>query len=78
MEKKLNHSEASKTQKISESGNRNLEICLPDGFEKCLIDFTVNVIKEKPVNIIQYAVQYFTEKLKEIEIDDSHDSGRVF
>ena len=79
MENKLNQNgENSKSNQIS---NKKAEVLLPEGFEKCLIDFTVDVIKEKPSNVIKHAVKYFTEKLKTIQVvdddDESSDSGGV-
>jgi hypothetical protein len=76
MENKLNQngeiSKANKSNQINKT-----EITLPEGFERCLIDFTVDVIKEKPVNVVQHAVKYFTEKLKTSQVDESVYTGGV-
>jgi hypothetical protein len=76
MENKLNQngeiSKANKSNQINKT-----EISLPEGFERFLIDFTIDVIKEKPVNVIQHAVKYFTEKLKTSQVGESLYTGGV-
>lgn len=42
---------------------KSKQITVPDGLEQCLIDFTIDVIKIKPENLYEHAVNYFTNKL---------------
>ena len=52
------------------------KVVVPEGFEKCLVDFTVDVLKSKPSNIYEHAVKYFTQKLQCMEIKDSNESSK--
>ena len=39
----------------------NSPFTIPEGFPELLQDFTVSVLRERPINVVEYAVSYFTE-----------------
>ena len=39
----------------------NSPFTIPDGFPELLQDFTVSVLRERPSDVVEYAVTYFTD-----------------
>jgi hypothetical protein len=56
--------EENKDCNVFEANNVKSKLDIPAGLEKCLVEFTIDVLKTKPVNITQHAVNYFTKKLQ--------------
>jgi hypothetical protein len=42
-----------------------VKVSLPAGLEECLEEFTLEVLRKKPVNIKIFAQEHFTKKVKD-------------